>query len=210
MYCSHSQTGKTRVNIVREGLKTKKTHIQFKKNKKTGLDKLYEIQNDLFKEGLDLNEYENYLQDKINNNKYYYNFLSNDQIDNLKKRYEKLIMKENNKYSEIGEIKKMNRRQRQLFREKRKNMVESKKGEIISLLLNSMRETNGIGILKSNKDINSNNFNIMKNYLFSGGRYLETQDNDWLKYYSKLVSGNQALLFDLHSKSELYNFIYQN
>ena len=38
MYCSHKQVGRTRVNQVREGLKTKKTHVQHKKNTKTGLD----------------------------------------------------------------------------------------------------------------------------------------------------------------------------
>ena len=36
MYSSHKQVGRSRVNKVREGLKTKKTHVQHKKNKVTG------------------------------------------------------------------------------------------------------------------------------------------------------------------------------
>ena len=65
MYSSHKQVGRSRVNKVREGLKTKKTHVQHKKNKVTGLDKLFLLQNELFKEGLNLNEYVEYLSDKV-------------------------------------------------------------------------------------------------------------------------------------------------
>ena len=41
MFCSDAQVGRTRVNKVRESLKTKKTHVQFKNDNKTGLDKLF-------------------------------------------------------------------------------------------------------------------------------------------------------------------------
>ena len=84
MFCSNAQMGRTRVNKVREGLKTKKTHVQYKKNNVTGLDKLFLLQNDLFKEGLDLNEYVDYLTDKIEKKKYYYNGLNSENIEKPK------------------------------------------------------------------------------------------------------------------------------
>ena len=116
MFCSNAQMGRTRVNKVREGLKTKKTHVQYKKNNVTGLDKLFLLQNDLFKEGLDLNEYVDYLTDKIEKKKYYYNGLNSENIEKLKERYEKLIEKENLNYNKIGDEKKLNRKRRKQFR----------------------------------------------------------------------------------------------
>ena len=76
MYSSHKQVGRTRVNQVREGLKTKKTHVQHKKSKVTGLDKLFLLQKELFREGLNLNEYVEYLTDKIEKKNYYYRGLN--------------------------------------------------------------------------------------------------------------------------------------
>ena len=93
---SDSQVGKTRVNKVREGLKTKKTHVQYKKNNKTGLDKLFLLQNDLLKEGLDMDEYVDYLTDKIDNKKYYYVGLNSDNIDALKETLWKIAKKGRN------------------------------------------------------------------------------------------------------------------
>ena len=65
MFCSDAQVGRTRVSKVRESLKTKKTHVQHKKDNRTGLDKVFLLQNELFKEGLDLDEYVDYLQIRL-------------------------------------------------------------------------------------------------------------------------------------------------
>ena len=64
-----AQVGRILGEQVRESLKTKKTHVQFKNDNKTGLDKLFLLQNSLFKEGLDLDEYVDYLTDKIRERK---------------------------------------------------------------------------------------------------------------------------------------------
>ena len=136
MYCSHKQVGRTRVNQVREGLKTKKTHVQHKKNTKTGLDKLFLLQNDLFKEGLNLNEYVEYLTDKIDKKHYYYRGLNSDNIDALKDRYGGLIEKENMEYNRIGDEKALNRKRRKQFREKRGKLVYEKRRELLENFLN--------------------------------------------------------------------------
>ena len=127
MFCSDAQVGRTRVSKVREGLKTKKTHVQHKKDNRTGLDKVFLLQNELFKEGLDLDEYVDYITDKIENKKYFYNGLNSDNIEALKKRYSKLIIeKENTRYNQIGDEKRLNRKRRKQFREKKRNIIREK------------------------------------------------------------------------------------
>ena len=69
MYTNHRQAGRTRVNKVREGIKNRKTHVQQKRKTVTVMDKLFLLQNELFREGLNLGEYTNYVQEKINEDK---------------------------------------------------------------------------------------------------------------------------------------------
>ena len=85
MFCNHNQVGRTRVNKVREGKKNppksrvihrndnyvqmkprsdtesykprEKTIGQMKNNNTTRLDKLFQLQKDLFREGLNLKQY---------------------------------------------------------------------------------------------------------------------------------------------------------
>lgn len=212
MFCSDSQVGRTRVNKVRESLKTKKTHVQFKNDNKTGLDKLFLLQNELFKEGLDLDEYVDYLTDKIEKKKYYYNGLNSENIDNLKKRYEKLIEKENLRYNKIGDEKALNRKRRKQFREKKKKMVREKKREMIDDLFKNMKSSQSLGILRTTELHSSDpeRWNNTKRTMFSGGRYIETPDTKWVDIYSKLSSPYSYHLFDLHSSLDLNKFVFEN
>lgn len=212
MFCSDAQVGRTRVNKVRESLKTKKTHVQFKNDNKTGLDKLFLLQNSLFKEGLDLDEYVDYLTDKIEKKKYYYNGLNSENIDKLKERYEKLIEKENLNYNKIGDEKALNRKRRKQFREKKKNMIREKKRELIEDLFKNMKSSQSLGILRSTELHSSDpeRWNNTKRTMFSGGRYIETQDTKWVDIYSKLTSPYSYHLFDLHSSSALNKFVFEN
>lgn len=212
MFCSDSQAGRTRVNKVRESLKTKKTHVQFKKYNKTGLDKLFLLQNELFKEGLDLDEYIDYLTDKIEKKKYYYNGLNSENIEDLKERYEKLIEKENLKYNKIRDEKSLNRKRRKQFREKKRTMIREKKRELIEDLFKNMKSSQSLGILKST-ELHSGDpgrWNNTKKTMFSGGRYVETQDTKWVDIYSKLSSPYSYHLFDLHSPLALNKFVFEN
>lgn len=211
MFCQDQQVGKTRVNKVQEGNRTKKTHVQFKKNNKTGLDKLFLLQNELFKEGLDLDEYVDYVTDKISNGKFYYKGLNSDNVETLKKRYSKMIEKENIRYNKIGDEKKLNRKRRKQFREKKRNMINEKKRELINLLFKHMKSSNSIGVLRST-ELHSDDpekWNNTKKTMFTGGRYIEPHDVKWVEVYNKLTSYRTANLFDLHSLHALNNYVFE-
>lgn len=212
MYSSHNQVGKTRVNKVRESLKSRKTHVQYKKSNKTGLDKLFLLQESLFKEGNDLDDYVDYITDKINKNCYYYRDLNTDKIDMLKKRYSNLIEKENLKYNKLGDEKALNRKRRKVFREKKRNMVNNRKRELINELFKHMKSSNSIGVLRST-ELHSDDpekWNNTKKTMFSGGRYIETHDKKWVDVYNVLVSPSQCHLFNVHSTQEMNRHVFEN
>tara|TARA_B110000967_G_C18890725_1_gene567165 strand:- start:1658 stop:2302 length:645 start_codon:yes stop_codon:yes gene_type:complete len=214
MFCRDPQTREVRrVNKSDESLKTKKTHVQYSKTKRaTGLDKLFLLQNDLFKEGLDLNEYINYVTDKVNKKHYYYNGLNSDNIDTLKGRYGNLIEKENNTYNQRGGEMKLNRKRISQFREKKRNMIYRKRMELIGSLLKTMKSSNALGVLRNTELLSDdpNNWSNTKKSIFSGGRYIETQDKKWVEIYSKLVSPSTYHLFNLHSLKELDQYVFEN
>jgi hypothetical protein len=212
MFCSDSQVGRTRVSKVREGLKTKKTHVQHKKDNRTGLDKVFLLQNELFKEGLDLDEYVDYITDKIENKKYFYNGLNSDNIEALKKRYSKLIEKENTRYNQLGDEKRVNRKRRRQFREKKRALIREKKESLIDELYKNMKSSQSLGILR-NTDVLSNDpdrFNNTKLNIFTGTKYIEIQDKKWVGIYAKLSSPHTYHLFDLHSTAALNQYVFEN
>lgn len=212
MFCSDSQVGRTRVSKVREGLKTKKTHVQHKKDNRTGLDKVFLLQNELFKEGLDLDEYVDYITDKIENKKYFYNGLNSDNIEALKKRYSKLIEKENTRYNQLGDEKRVNRKRRRQFREKKRALIREKKESLIDELYKNMKSSQSLGILR-NTDVLSNDpdrFNNTKLNMFTGTKYIEIQDKKWVGIYAKLSSPHTYHLFDLHSTAALNQYVFEN
>ena len=212
MFCSDAQVGRTRISKVREGFKTKKTHVQHKTDKRTGLDKVFLLQNELFKEGLDLDEYVDYLTDKIDKKKYFYNCLNSDNIDALKKRYSNLIEKENTRFNQLGDEKLLNRKRRMQFRDKKRALIREKKASLINELYNNMKSSQSMGILR-NTDVLSTDpdkFNNTKLNLFTGTRYIDTQDKKWVNIYSKLSSPYTYHLFDLHSTSALNEYVFEN
>jgi len=212
MYSAHKQVGRTQVNKVRDGLKTKKTHVQHKKNNVTGLDKLFLLQKELFREGIDLNEYVNYLTGKIDKKHYYYRGLNSDNIDVLKKRYGDLIERENMEYNRVGDEKTLNRKRRKQFREKRRTLIYKKRAELIGKLFKNIKGSNSTGVLRNTEllSIDPDRWNDTKKTLFSGGRYLETQDKNWVDIYGLVVSPITAHLFNLHSSHDLNRYVFEN
>lgn len=210
MYQSHNQSGRVRVNKVREGYRNKRDITQNKKKKIHTLHPFFKVQDELFKDGFDYGEYCNYLQDKINNNKFYYRKLSEDNLNILKERYRNIIHRDNNQYNEIGNIKEINRKRRKQFREKKKTIIYEKKQELIIELFKEMKKASTIGVIKNTEGLSTDpeKWNNTKKTLFTGGRYLDTHDKGWTKIYRRIVSNGTYHLFNIHSLIELNNYIF--
>ena len=211
MYHSHSQLGRTRVNKIREGIKRGKQPIQNKKKNLKSIDKLYILQKDLFLSGMNFSEYENYIQDKINNDMFHYKNISEKQVDELKKRYKSLIKKEQDEYFQIGEEKRVNRKQRKLFREKKRKLIHERKSELISKLFKLFSNGNFSGVIRNTSHLSTNSDDWLKtkSFIFSGEKNNGLgNNNEWSNIYNKLTSQNSALLFDLHSISTLNDYVY--
>ena len=210
MYSSHKQIGRVRVNKVNESKKNKRTRSQMKVLKKNRYDHLYKLQDDLFREGLDYSEYCNYIQEKINKDKFQYKGLSTNDLDNLKKRYRTKILMENNRYNEIGDKKELSRKRRAQFRKKKKELIDKKRGELIQKLFSVMKnQKNTSGVLRDTSNISTDveHWNLIKKGLFTGGKYLDTHDMDWVKVYRVLVSNTTPHLFNLHSEYALNDYV---
>ena len=210
----HRYSGKTRVNKYFYNKKNNSNRKQFQTSTKVvignqSLKKLFELQNELFQEDFSLKEYEEYIQEKIDDNMYHYRKLSKEDVDTLVKRFKRLIQKEDNYYSRIDDERSMREKQRKLFTERKERMINKKKSELIGDLLKELCSCNSIGINKVDSLTSNPDYwnNITKKFLFTGKTYLEKNDKKWTKIYKKLV-GEEYLLFDCHSKQEMYRLIY--
>ena len=123
---------------------------------------------------LSLNEYEDYVQEKINNDKYYYKHISQADVAKLNKRYRLLIQKENNNINKKGDEVKYSRDKKKKYRAKQHNLVMEKKRELINLLL-EMNKSKSIGLGRNPQLLSDDpeKWNDTKLLLFTGGRYLE-------------------------------------
>lgn len=221
MFSSHSQVGKTRVNKVKEGKKRppksrelhKKDGLvqykprssvvvktpdykvigQLKEKNVTDLQKLYELQDRLLQEGYTYSEYENYVQEKINADKYYYKNLSDEKLALLNKRYRRITQKDTANFNEREDDRSFKRRQRKLYRAKRKELVDESKRNLINSLFKALSDSKVSGVSR-NHDLLSDDpekWNQTKLCLFLGGRYLESGDKDWANIYNTLNSSER-------------------
>lgn len=204
------QSGRTRVNFVSDSKKNKNKPSQLKQNNVTGFDKLCELQNSFFKEGMEFSEYENYLQEKINNENYYYKNLSQEDVEKLEKRYKKMINNRENKVNLLLSERNRKNRQNKLFKEKKRNVINEQKTALIDVLFKEITKAKTLGLSKQVSTLSTDpeSWSENKKLLFLGGRYLETGDNGWFDIYQKIVSGNNARLFDMVNHDELNEFIY--
>lgn len=212
MYSNHAQVGKTRVNKIREGIKTRKTHVQTKETKRTVLDKLFLLQNELFKDGLTQSEYKNHVQEKVNGDKYYYKKISEEDVSKLNERYALLIKNENNKVNKRGDEVDFSRNKKRKFREKKNTLQMEKKRELINKLFKEMKKSNSTGITRNPELLSDDpdKWNETKLYLFTGSRNLEGSDQEWCRIYSKIESLNKANMFNLSSYSDLKEYVLEN
>ena len=210
MMGKNKQAGKTRINVVSDRKKTGKTHVQLKGNgQTTGLDKLYKLQDEFFKDGMSASDYKDYVQDKINNDMYYYKNLSSDDFDKLTKRYSRIVQtKENNLNLTLSE-RTRKKRQKKLFKEKKSDMICRQKRGMIESVFKHISKSKALGITTTTQFLSSNpdEWNNTKNLLFTGGRYFEKADKEWVTVYQKIVSGNSAHLFDINSSDDLNKYV---
>jgi hypothetical protein len=212
MYCNHAQVGRTKVNKVREGIKTRKTHVQNKRTERTVLDKLFLLQNELFKDGLTQTDYKNHVQEKVNNDKYYYKKISEEDVSKLNERYALLIKNENNKVNKRGDEVDFSRNKKKKFREKKNTLQMEKKRELINKLFKEIKKSNSNGVSRNPELLSDDpdKWDTTKLLLFTGGRYLEGSDREWCDIYSKVESPNKANMFNLSSYSDLKEYVLEN
>ena len=212
MYCNHAQVGRTKVNKVREGIKTRKTHVQNKRTERTVLDKLFLLQNELFKDGLTQTDYKNHVQEKVNNDKYYYKKISEEDVSKLNERYALLIKNENNKVNKRGDEVDFSRNKKKKFREKKNTLQMEKKRELINKLFKEIKKSNSNGVSRNPELLSDDpdKWDTTKLLLFTGGRYLEGSDREWCDIYSKFESPNKANMFNLSSYSDLKDYVLEN
>ena len=152
----------------------------------------------------------NYIQEKINKEKYYYKNLSTEDIEFLKKRYKnKQSIKQNKLNMTLSERNRKNR-QIKLFKEKKNRIIYEQKRGVIDALFRELNKTKAIGVGRSTELLSNDpeKWTETKKCLFTGGRYFEGQDKGWVDIYQCLVSCNNAHLFNLNSHSELNDYIY--
>ena len=169
-------------------------------NNNISLKKLISLQKELKYEEYTSKEYENYIQENIENDDFHYRKLSNDDIKYLCKRYNRLLNK-------APKDNTMSRKQRKLYREKRQDLCYQKRRELISKLIQEINKISNrdLSILPSDPD----QWEFTKKHLFTGGPIVES-DRKWSKIYHKLVSPNQAHLFNLNSNDDFVNYIYNH
>lgn len=240
MYMMTQQSGKTRVNKVKEGKKNKRgkpsdklqtpkwtqqkfsTKRKKRNNNKTDkptkesteqptqetqlLDKklasyqnVLNLQKILLQEGMTVSEYKKYVQDKINNRKHNYVYLSKEDIENLYSNYGKMYQKTLNQKNLVEENRKVKRKQRKNFRKQRSDKVNDYKEELIQCLFKELDKIpSGRGIVKTTHlSSDPKQWKETSNLLFTGGQYLLDSDKRWTSIYAKLSPTNCSALFDV-------------
>ena len=207
MHMMTKQSGKTRVNIVKEGQKNKRVKstkqrirgTQLLDQRITSYQKVLDLQKSFLQEGMTVSEYKKYVQDKINRGKYHYKRLSKEDIENLYSNYGKLCQKDYNQYNLVEEERKMKRKQRKNFREQRSSKMNGYKRQLIQKTFTELDKIPpGRGIVKTTHlSTDPKRWKETSNSLFTGGHYLLDSDKRWTSIYGKLSPMNSSALFDV-------------
>lgn len=199
------QSGKGCVNKVKDGKRNKRVKTQPKKSSlMTPYEKVRSLQGSLLQEGMSVSQYKDYIQNKINKEKHFYNQLSKDDVDQLYKDYENLVQKDNNQLNLVEEVRGVKRKQRKNFREQRTGKMNDYKQELEKVLFKELDKIPpGRGIVKTTHlSTNPKLWKETSNSLFTGGFYLLDSDRRWTSIYAKLSPMNSSALFDVVYGSE--------
>lgn len=207
MYMMTKQSGKTRVNKVKEGQKNKRVKstkqrirgTQLLDQRMTSYQKVLDLQKSFLKEGMTVSEYKKYVQDKINTGKYHYKRLSKEDVENLYSNYGKLYQKNLNKVNLVEEVRGVKRKQRKNFRKQRSYKMNDYRETLIQVLFKELDKIpSGRGIVKTTHlSSDPKQWKETSNSLFTGGHYLLDIDKRWTSIYGKLSPMNFSALFDV-------------
>ena len=206
MFSYGKQDGRTRVNKVVDGKKNIHLH---EKDRSTSLDKIYKIQSQLMKSGMGLQEYKNYIQEKINDDMFHYKNITQDNVEELYTRYERLLRNKENQYNQREDERSMKRKQRRNFRKKRKYLCDVARTELIRKLLQELVHYNICSSrVADTLRICSLLWGETNKVIFNGsGGYLLDTDKEWCKLYSTLHSP-MPHLFNVSDYSSMNQIIY--
>jgi hypothetical protein len=208
MFSYGKQDGRTRVNKVVDGKKN--THNNHTKdNTLTSLDKIYKVQSQLMKSGMSLSEYKNHIQGKVNDDMFHYKNITQDNVEELYTRYEKLLRNKDNQRNEREDERNMKRKQRRNFRKKRKYLCDVKRTELIRKLMKELVHYNICSSkVADTLSPDSIQWGETKKVIFNGsGGYLLDTDKEWCKLYSTLHSP-MPHLFNVSDYSSMNQIIY--
>lgn len=204
-YMMTKQSGKVGVNKVKDGKRNKRVKTQPKKSSSmTPYEKVRSLQRSLLQEGKSVSQYRDYIQDKINKEKYFYKQLSKNDVDQLYKDYEKLYQKTINQTNLVEGVRGVKRKQRKNFRKQRTEKMNDYKQKGIKVLFKELDKVPpGRGIVKTTHlSTDPKLWKEMSNSLFTGGSYLLDSDKRWTSIYAKLSPMNSSALFDVVYGSE--------
>ena len=208
----NSNSGRTRVNkyFLNQGNRSSKKNrkeYNIKPDNRKSLDKLKDLQKELFSEGYTLGDYKEEVQEKIDDNKLHYRGLSDKNVNELHDLFSQKLKREDERFNLIDDKHDLKVKQSILFKEKKQRIVTEKRRELIEQLFKELKQCKSLGVTRSDIGLSSDPDNWVNNkkFLFLGGR-LEGSDKEWCKTYYKLTN-NDMILFGFIDKKEFHNYI---
>ena len=209
MYCSDHNGGKTRVNkFFSSNNNNKRRSNILKPDNRNSIEKLKDLQKELFAEGYTLDDYQDEVQEKIDGNMLHYRGLSDKNVNELYDLFSKMLKKEDERFNLFDDKNELKKRQSSLFKEKKDRIVRDKQRELIDNLLKEVNKCNSTGVSRNSSGLPTDPERWLdtKQLLFLGGRYLEGTDKEWCKIYHQLMGGDMYL-FGFTNKKEFHNYI---
>lgn len=212
MYCSDHNVGKTRVNKFFSSNNNRSNNNNnsncLKPDNRNSIEKLKDLQKELFSEGYTMDDYQEEVQEKIDGNMLHYRGLSEKNVNDLYGLFAQRLKREDERFNLIDDKHDLKKRQSKLFKEKKERIVREKKRELIDQLLKEINKCNSVGVSRNSSGLSTDpdKWNDTKLLLFLGGRYLEGSDKEWCKIYHQLNS-NDMYLFGFTNKKEFHDYV---
>ena len=210
MYCSDHHVGKKRVNkfFSSNNKRSNRDQNNLKPDNRNSIEKLKDLQKELFSEGYTMDDYQEEVQEKIDGNMLHYRGLSEKNVNELYGLFAQRLKREEERFNLIDDKHDLKKRQSKLFNEKKERIVREKKRELINQLLKEINKCNSVGVSRNSTGLSTDPdmWGDTKLLLFLGGRYLEGSDKEWCKIYHQLNS-NDMYLFGFTNKKEFHDYI---